>query len=132
MCVFCDSIFFTKTVPRIDSIVRLYVCSSVDTAHVTVWRGNEREAHDFNENSLSPCGALSSTHCSTHIAKIYSIFIRCCRQFLSRVADVLEEYVGAPLSEDFLKAHFVSVHEVVEEMMDGGIPLVTEPNALKV
>ena len=57
---------------------------------------------------------------------------RSCRQFLSRVADVLEEYVGAPLSEHFLKAHFVSVHEVVEEMMDGGIPLVTEPNALKV
>lgn len=51
---------------------------------------------------------------------------------MSRLADVLEEYVGAPLSEDFLKANFVSVHEVVEEMMDGGIPLVTEPNALKV
>ena len=53
-------------------------------------------------------------------------------QFLERLADVLEEYLGAPLNEDFVKGHFVVVHEVLEEMMDGGFPLVTEPNALKV
>lgn len=80
------------------------------------------------------CGVLLSNHRSTHKANYIPVVLvfGSCRQFLSRVADVLEEYVGAPLSEDFLKAHYVSVHEVVEEMMDGGIPLVTELNALKV
>jgi len=50
--------------------------------------------------------------------------------WLHRVADVFEEYFG-PLSDARIKENFVTVYELLEEMMDNGIPFTTEPNILK-
>jgi AP-3 complex subunit mu len=50
-------------------------------------------------------------------------------EFVHRIIDVLELYLGT-VSERSLTAHFTTVYQVLEEMMDSGIPLMSEPNAL--
>ncbi|XP_058082129.1 AP-3 complex subunit mu isoform X2 [Magnolia sinica] len=51
-------------------------------------------------------------------------------EFLCRVADVLSDYLGG-LNEDLIKDNFVIVYELLDEMMDNGFPLTTEPNVLR-
>lgn len=51
-------------------------------------------------------------------------------EFLCRVADVLTDYLGE-LNEDLIKDNFVIVYELLDEMMDNGFPLTTEPNILR-
>jgi AP-3 complex subunit mu len=51
-------------------------------------------------------------------------------EFLHRVADIFQEYFGA-LDEAAIKDNFSTVYQLMEEMMDNGYPLTTEPNALK-
>ncbi|XP_022719554.1 AP-3 complex subunit mu isoform X4 [Durio zibethinus] len=51
-------------------------------------------------------------------------------EFLCRVADVLSEYLGG-LNEDVIKDNFVIVYELLDEMIDNGFPLTTEPNILR-
>ncbi|CAI9764224.1 unnamed protein product [Fraxinus pennsylvanica] len=51
-------------------------------------------------------------------------------EFLSRVADVLSDYLGS-LNEDLIKDNFVIVYELLDEMIDNGFPLTTEPNILR-
>eukprot|EP00595_Chromulina_sp_UTEXLB2642_P003032 CAMPEP_0196761946 /NCGR_PEP_ID=MMETSP1095-20130614/1267_1 /TAXON_ID=96789 ORGANISM="Chromulina nebulosa, Strain UTEXLB2642" /NCGR_SAMPLE_ID=MMETSP1095 /ASSEMBLY_ACC=CAM_ASM_000446 /LENGTH=388 /DNA_ID=CAMNT_0042112081 /DNA_START=164 /DNA_END=1330 /DNA_ORIENTATION=- len=52
-------------------------------------------------------------------------------EFLHRVFDIFEEYFGT-VEESTIKDNFASVYQLLEEMMDYGYPLTTEPNALKV
>lgn len=51
-------------------------------------------------------------------------------EFLCRVADVLSDYLGG-LNEDLIKDNFVIVYELLDEMIDSGFPLTTEPNILR-
>ncbi|KAK7392102.1 hypothetical protein VNO78_20529 [Psophocarpus tetragonolobus] len=51
-------------------------------------------------------------------------------EFLCRVADVLNDYFGA-LNEDVIKDNFVIVYELLDEMIDNGFPLTTEPCVLR-
>lgn len=51
-------------------------------------------------------------------------------EFLYRVADVLTGYLGG-LNDDLIKDSFVIVYELLDEMMDNGFPLTTEPNVLR-
>mgnify|MGYP003638985977 CR=1 FL=1 len=51
-------------------------------------------------------------------------------EFLYRVADVFADYFET-LSEQSLKDNFVTVYQVLDEMMDNGFPFTTEPNSLK-
>lgn len=51
-------------------------------------------------------------------------------EFLHRVADTFRDYFGA-CDESSLKDNFSTVYQLLEEMLDFGIPLTTEPNALK-
>ncbi|KAJ9542350.1 hypothetical protein OSB04_028856, partial [Centaurea solstitialis] len=51
-------------------------------------------------------------------------------EFLCRVADVLSDYLGG-LNEDVIKDNFVIVYELMDEMIDNGFPLTTEPNILR-
>ncbi|KAF6156615.1 hypothetical protein GIB67_014594 [Kingdonia uniflora] len=50
--------------------------------------------------------------------------------FLCRVADVLSDYLGG-LNEDLIKDNFVIVYQLLDEMIDNGFPLTTEPNILR-
>ncbi|KAG0368445.1 AP-3 complex subunit mu-2 [Gamsiella multidivaricata] len=51
-------------------------------------------------------------------------------EFLHRIPDIMQEYFGQ-VSETVIKENFVTVYQLLEEMMDDGFPLTTEPNALK-
>jgi AP-3 complex subunit mu len=51
--------------------------------------------------------------------------------FLHRVADIFVEYFGFPADESAIKDNFSTVYQLLEEMVDFGWPLTTEPNALK-
>jgi AP-3 complex subunit mu len=50
-------------------------------------------------------------------------------EFLHRIVDVLELYLGA-VSESSLTSNFSTVFQLLEEMIDSGYPLLTEPNQL--
>lgn len=52
-------------------------------------------------------------------------------EFLHRVVDVLEEFVGAPLLSTKLQANYDVVAQLLYEMCDGGIVCNTEPNMLQ-
>jgi AP-3 complex subunit mu len=51
-------------------------------------------------------------------------------EFLHRVFEIFEEYFGS-VDETSIKDNFSTVYQLLEEMMDFGYPLTTEPNALK-
>ena len=51
-------------------------------------------------------------------------------EFLTRVDDVFKDYFKT-VSEAALKDNFVSVYQLLEEMMDNGMPFNTEPNQLR-
>eukprot|EP00187_Rhodella_violacea_P019010 CAMPEP_0184727234 /NCGR_PEP_ID=MMETSP0314-20130426/36007_1 /TAXON_ID=38298 /ORGANISM="Rhodella maculata, Strain CCMP 736" /LENGTH=258 /DNA_ID=CAMNT_0027192797 /DNA_START=58 /DNA_END=831 /DNA_ORIENTATION=+ len=50
--------------------------------------------------------------------------------FLHGVADLFEDYFGE-LNEHAIKDNFVTVYEILDEVLDYGFPLTTDPNALK-
>lgn len=52
-------------------------------------------------------------------------------EFLGRVADIFQQYFGNPADESAIKDNFSTVYQLLEEMMDHGWPLTTEPNALQ-
>lgn len=51
-------------------------------------------------------------------------------EFLYRVADTFQEYFGE-VNEGSVKNNFVTVYELLEEMMDNGFPLTTETGLLR-
>jgi len=52
-------------------------------------------------------------------------------EFLHRIADIFVDYFGNPADESAVKENFSTVYQLLEEMVDYGWPLTTEPNALK-
>lgn len=52
-------------------------------------------------------------------------------EFLHRIANTFVEYFGHPADESAIKDNFSTVYQLLEEMVDYGWPLTTEPNALK-
>jgi len=51
-------------------------------------------------------------------------------EFLHRVCDVFGQYFEPRWSEQQIRDNFVIVYQLIDEMMDNGIPFSTEPNAL--
>ncbi|XP_020202689.1 AP-3 complex subunit mu [Cajanus cajan] len=81
----------------------------------------------------------SPTHYIFHVFREGITFLGCTQvempplmaiEFLCRVADVLNDYFGA-LNEDIVKDNFVIVYELLDEMIDNGFPLTTEPSILR-
>lgn len=52
-------------------------------------------------------------------------------ELLHRVADVLEDFLGAPLLASKIESNYDVVAQLLSEMVDGGIISCTEPNALR-
>ncbi|KAF2713058.1 adaptor protein complex 3 Mu3A [Pleomassaria siparia CBS 279.74] len=52
-------------------------------------------------------------------------------EFLHRVADVLEDFLGSPLLASRIESSYDTVAQLLSEMVDGGIIASTEPNALR-
>ncbi|XP_032231637.1 AP-3 complex subunit mu-1 isoform X2 [Nematostella vectensis] len=51
-------------------------------------------------------------------------------EFLHRAVDIFQDYFNE-CTETSIKEHIVVVYELLEEMLDNGFPLATEPNVLK-
>lgn len=51
-------------------------------------------------------------------------------EFLHRVIDVLEDFLGAPLLSSKLQASYDIIAQLFNELCDGGIVCNTEPNVL--
>lgn len=51
-------------------------------------------------------------------------------EFLHRAIDTFEDYFEV-VEESTIKENFATIYQLLEEMMDFGYPLTTEPNALK-
>ncbi|EED95028.1 mu subunit of clathrin adaptor complex AP3 [Thalassiosira pseudonana CCMP1335] len=51
-------------------------------------------------------------------------------EFLHRIADTFVLYFGNPADESAVKDNFGTAYQLLEEMVDYGWPLTTEPNAL--
>lgn len=51
-------------------------------------------------------------------------------EFLHRVVDILEQYFN-DCTESNIKEHYVVVYELLDEVLDNGYPLATEPNILQ-
>lgn len=51
-------------------------------------------------------------------------------EFLHRIITIFTEYFGS-VEETAIKENFSTCYQLLEEMMDNGYPLTTEPNALK-
>ena len=51
-------------------------------------------------------------------------------EFLHRVVDIFHDYFG-DCSESLIKENYVTVYELLDEMLDNGYPLATESNILK-
>lgn len=91
------------------------------------------------DSSQLPPVIASPTHYIFHIVRDGIIFLACAQvempplmatEFLCRAADVLSDYLGG-LNEDVIKDNFVIVYELIDEMIDNGFPLTTEPNILR-
>lgn len=52
-------------------------------------------------------------------------------EFLHRVVDVFEDFLGAPLIAQKIESNYDVVLQLLTEMCDAGIVNVTEPNALR-
>lgn len=52
-------------------------------------------------------------------------------EFLHRVADALEEFLGSPLSASKIEGSYDVVAQLLGELCDAGIVCNTEPNALR-
>lgn len=94
--------------------------------------------HALSHSEVLPVTA-SPTHYLFHVVREGITFLACTQvemppllaiEFLCRVVDVLTDYLGA-LNEDLIKDNFVIVYELLDEMMDNGFPLTTEPNILR-
>ncbi|GAA0170299.1 membrane traffic protein [Lithospermum erythrorhizon] len=81
----------------------------------------------------------SPTHYIFQVVREGTTFLACTQvempplmaiEFLCRVGDVLSDYLGG-LNEDVIKDNFVIVYELLDEMIDNGFPLTTEPNILR-
>ncbi|XP_071698122.1 AP-3 complex subunit mu [Rutidosis leptorrhynchoides] len=94
----------------------------------------------YQPHSLKILPVIASpTHYIFHIVREGITFLACTQvempplmgiEFLCRVADVLSDYLGG-LNEDVIKDNFVIVYELLDEMIDNGFPLTTEPNILR-
>jgi AP-3 complex subunit mu len=52
-------------------------------------------------------------------------------EFLHRIADVLEEFLGSPLLSQKIETSYDVIAQLLGEMCDGGTVATTEPNALR-
>ena len=52
-------------------------------------------------------------------------------EFLHRLIDILEDFIGAPLLAIKLESNYDVVAQLLNEMVDGGEIATTEPNALR-
>ncbi|KCV71346.1 hypothetical protein H696_02294 [Fonticula alba] len=91
--------------------------------------------------SAASCGLPSSEGYLIHVQRDGLIYMAIVleevaplfvTEFLHRVVDIFKDYFeGVRIDEKVLRENFIVVHEILEEVMDNGLPLTTEPSLLK-
>ncbi|XP_065853637.1 AP-3 complex subunit mu isoform X1 [Euphorbia lathyris] len=98
------------------------------------WNQAISQGDSFKQQSV----IASPTHYLFQIVRDGITFLACTQvempplmaiEFLCRVANVLSDYLEG-LNEDLIKDNFIIVYELLDEMIDNGFPLTTEPNIL--
>lgn len=75
--------------------------------------------------SIIQDGLLLQCPSSTEVEPLLAL------EFLHRIADALEEFLGAPLLASKIETSYDVVAQVLSEMCDGGLVAATEANALR-
>ncbi|XP_024379655.1 AP-3 complex subunit mu isoform X2 [Physcomitrium patens] len=106
---------------------------------ICAWFWKQAHPSERQETIQVPTVVAAPTYYVLHIVREGITFLACAKtemppllgiEFLGRVADVLTEYLGG-LNEDLVKDNFVIIYQLLDEMMDHGFPLTTEPSILK-
>ncbi|KAJ1983271.1 hypothetical protein H4R33_004805, partial [Dimargaris cristalligena] len=94
---------------------------------------------DYGAAQLKPVTELSNRYVGVHIERAGLVFLCLVShevspfvilEFLEKFHQVLLEYF-AKVNEDIIKENFVTVARLLEEMLDYGYPLTTDPNVLR-
>lgn len=80
--------------------------------------------HSVLRDGLSYLAAVSPPERTVATAPLLVI------EFLHKIADTFVLYFGEPADESAVKDNFSTCYQLLEEMVDHGWPLTTEPNAL--
>ncbi|RYP44443.1 hypothetical protein DL768_009090 [Monosporascus sp. mg162] len=81
--------------------------------------------HIYDEHTLEHASLLYLATASSEIEPLLVL------EFLHRVIDALEEFLGAPLLAHKIEANYDVVAQLLTEMCDAGTINTTEPNALR-
>jgi len=112
-------------------------CSAVKRNIVDEFLDELKSVGELNDLPIVLNG--QNDHYFIHIYFSDLVFLAVCREetqplmvteFLHRIKDVFADYFGS-CSVQTIKDNFVVVYELLDELLDAGFPLVTEPNVLK-
>jgi len=102
-----------------DFLNKLKACSNPNDMPVTMVGPNDHYyIHIYFENLIF-CAVLREETCPLMVT-----------EFLHRIKDIFIDYFGV-CNVDSIKENFVIVYELLDEVLDAGFPLATEPNILK-
>ncbi|KAG9673124.1 clathrin adaptor, mu subunit, partial [Aureobasidium melanogenum] len=113
---------FTARPPPASTLLPLYLAHAGPRPSCIYLSGTNPPTLLF---SMLQDGLLFMSPCSTDTEPLVVL------EFLHRVADALEEFLGAPLLASKLEANYDVIAQVLSEMCDGGLIGGTEANALR-
>lgn len=113
---------FTARPPPTTTLLPLYLAHAEPRPSCIYLTGTNPPTLLF---SMLQDGLLFMSPCSTDTEPLVVL------EFLHRVADALEEFLGAPLLASKLEANYDVIAQVLSEMCDGGLIGGTEANALR-
>ncbi|KAH0163554.1 clathrin adaptor, mu subunit, partial [Aureobasidium melanogenum] len=113
---------FTARPPPASTLLPLYLAHAEPRPSCIYLSGTNPSTLLF---SMLQDGLLFMSPCSTDTEPLVVL------EFLHRVADALEEFLGAPLLASKLEANYDVIAQVLSEMCDGGLIGGTEANALR-
>ncbi|KAG9559210.1 clathrin adaptor, mu subunit, partial [Aureobasidium melanogenum] len=113
---------FTARPPPASTLLPLYLAHAEPRPSCIYLSGTNPPTLLF---SMLQDGLLFMSPCSTDTEPLVVL------EFLHRVADALEEFLGAPLLASKLEANYDVIAQVLSEMCDGGLIGGTEANALR-
>jgi len=100
---------------------------------------NEKADNDSEENIIPITPLLNGKYYAAHILRngVYLVAILKSEvlpimviEFLEQIYTTINSYFGG-FNENIIKEHFVTIYQILEEMVDNGEPALTEPSMLK-
>lgn len=129
MCV-C---FFHNSAPLVEHVYRSRPPSAADIISFFRAHPEPRPSLIYFADAIPPVTVFSIVHANLLFLALSEVETEplLVLEFLHRVVDVLEEFVGAPLLASKMQSHYDVVAQLLNEMCDAGLVCNTEPNALQ-